>query len=154
MTQPPETSQAPSKVPLTKPAEPADGSGDEKPTGPPARIGRNEFGRITVEPRAVERIAALAAAEVPDAGASTGRILGFRRSPGGRLPKVTAEVDGHLVFLDVELSVRWPTPVGRVTEQVRQHLFTQLRELVGLEVCEVNIEVVELVTESSSARVA
>ncbi len=126
---------------------------DQQPE-PPRRIGRNEYGRITIEPRAVERIASLAAAEIPDAGASTGRLLGFRRSPSGRLPKVTAEVDGHLVFLEVELSVRWPVAISRVTEEVRQHLFGQLRDLVGLEVGEVNIEVVELLTESSSARVA
>jgi uncharacterized alkaline shock family protein YloU len=50
--------------------------------------------------------------------------------------------------------VRWPAPVGQVTEAVRQHLFVQVRELLGLEVSEVNIQVVELPSETASARVA
>ncbi|MDT7555382.1 MAG: Asp23 family, cell envelope-related function, partial [Pseudonocardiales bacterium] len=64
------------------------------------------------------------------------------------------DVDGGLAFLEVELAVRWPAPVGRVTEEVRQHLFVQVRELLGLEVSEVNIQVVELPSEAASARVA
>ena len=36
--------------------------------------------------------------------------------------KVSADVDGQLGFLDVELSVRWPAPIAQVTEAVRQHL--------------------------------
>jgi uncharacterized alkaline shock family protein YloU len=127
-----------------------------------ARVGRNELGRIDVEPRAVEKIAALAAVEVPDAGGATGGLLsravpggafGWRRAALDRLPKVSAEVDGPLVFLDVELSVQWPSPIAKVTEDVRQHLFRQVGALAGLEVREVNIEVVELVTESSATRV-
>lgn len=130
----------------------------------PARVGRNELGRISVEARAVEKIAALAAVEIPDAGGAATRLLGrpvpgagrlgMRSSGLSSLPKVSADVDGELGFLEVELSVRWPAPVAKVTEQVRQHLFHRLAELVGLEVREVNIDVVELVTESPSARVS
>jgi uncharacterized alkaline shock family protein YloU len=71
-----------------------------------------------------------------------------------RLPKVSADVDGQLGFLDVELSVRWPAPVAQVTEAVRQHLSERVGELVGLDIREVNIEVVELITESPAARVS
>jgi uncharacterized alkaline shock family protein YloU len=95
----------------------------------PARIGQNELGRIEVEPR--------------------------RRKPVvGRLPKVSADVDGGLAFLEVELAVCWPAPIGKVTEAVRQHLFQQVRAQLGLEVSEVNIQVVELLTEAAASRVA
>lgn len=142
---------------LTKP----DATAPAALTEPPSRIGANELGRIDIESRAVERIAALAAIEVPDAGGSArGRgvpgaaYLGLRRSAMDRLPKVKAEIEGDHVFLDVELSVRWPLPVARVTEAVRQHLFTRVTGLLGMEVREVNIEVVDLLVEFTTARVS
>lgn len=130
----------------------------------PAHLGASEWGRIDVEARVVEKIAARAAVEIPDAGGAAARLLG-RTVPGsGRLglrgsglstlPKVSAEVDGQLGFLDVELSVRWPAPVGRVTEDVRQHLYRRIGQLVGLQVREVNIEVVDLIGQTPPARVA
>jgi len=147
----------------------------------PAKIGQNELGRIEVEARAVEKIAALAAIEIPDVSGTAGRLLSravsgamssamsgamsgavatamsggtVRRRPSIRLPKVSAEVDGDVAFLEVELAVRWPAAVGAVTEAVRQHLFVQVRALLGLEVSEVNIQVVELPSDTVSARVA
>jgi uncharacterized alkaline shock family protein YloU len=146
----------------------------------PAKIGQNELGRIEVDARAVEKIASLAAIEIPNVTGAAGRLLSramssamssamsgavsgavsnaagiSRRRPStSRLPKVSADVDGGLAFLEVELAVRWPAPVGQVTEAVRQHLFVQVRELLGLEVSEVNIQVVELPSEAASARVA
>jgi uncharacterized alkaline shock family protein YloU len=131
---------------------------------PIARIGQNELGRIEIEPRAVEKTAAFATLEVPDATGAAGRLLsravsgasglGRRRPPSERMPKVSAEIDGELVFLDVELAVCYPAPIGKVTEAVRQHLFAQVGTLLGLEVSEVNIQVVELPNESAAARVA
>jgi uncharacterized alkaline shock family protein YloU len=149
-------------TPPGDPGTPAGSPGDVDLS--PARVGSNELGRITVGARAVEKIAALAAVEIPDAGGAAARLLG-RAVPGaGRmgirgsglnsLPKVTADVDGELGFLDVELSIRWPAPISDVTEQVRRHLFARLAELVGLEVREVNIDVVDLITEAPSARVS
>jgi uncharacterized alkaline shock family protein YloU len=145
---------------LTKPGagQPADPA---ELTEAPPRIGANDLGRIDVETRAVEKIAALAALEVPDAGGSPrGRAapgnayLGLRRSAMGRLPRVKAEIEGDHVFLDVELSVRWPLPISGVTEAVRQHLFLRVSGLLGLEVREVNIEVVDLLREFTTARVS
>ena len=70
------------------------------------------------------------------------------------MPKVNADIDGQLGFLEVELSVRWPAPIGKVTEAVRQHLAQRITELVGLDVREVNIAVVDLIGEPTSARVS
>ena len=130
----------------------------------PAHLGPSELGRIDVESRVVEKIAAQAAIEIPDAGGAAARLLG-RAVPGSghlgirgsglsTLPKVSADVDGQLGFLDVELSVRWPAPIGEVTEAVRQHLAQRIGELVGLHVREVNIEVVDLIGRSPAARVS
>ena len=133
-------------------------------TATPARIGANEWGRISISSKVVEKIAARAAVEIPDAGGAAARLLGravpgaghlgIRRSGLSSLPKVSADVDGELGFLDVQLSVRWPAPTGQVTEAVRQHLFSRLAELVGLQIREVNIEIVDLISDTSSARVS
>jgi uncharacterized alkaline shock family protein YloU len=148
--------QKPAGPPLPPPAETPVAAPVEKPTGPPARIGQNELGRVEVSSRAVEKIAALATLEVEDAGGATGRGLGRqgrRRTGLNRMPKVSADVEGGHVFLDVELSVRWPMSVAQVSDAVRDRLTAHVSTLAGLEVSEVNIEVVDLVTEASAARV-
>lgn len=129
---------------------------------PPLGLGDNELGRINVANRVVEKIAARAAGEVPDAGGPSARVLGVQVPGAGlmgaaagldRLPNVSAEVEGSNVFLDVGLSVRWPAPLGQVTNRVRHQLRTRVAELVGLSVREINVEIVDLVTEVPTARV-
>jgi uncharacterized alkaline shock family protein YloU len=144
------SSPAASTTDLSKPVEPSE---------PPARVGLNELGRIQVGARTVEKIAAYTAAEIPDAGGASARVLGrsvpgFRRASLERLPKVSADVDGELVFLDVEMSIRWPAPIAAVSEAVRQHLFRNVGDLVGLRVREVNIAVTSLITDVDNSRVS
>jgi uncharacterized alkaline shock family protein YloU len=119
-------------------------------------MGRNELGSIIIRDGVVAKIAACAAVEIPDAGAAASRVMG-RAIPGGRrlgmratdleaLPKTTAEIDGRLAFLSVQLSVRWPASVPDTTAQVRQHIQERVQELTGLIVSEVRITVADLVT--------
>lgn len=123
---------------------------------PPA-AGRSEWGTISVGDGVVAKIAARAAAEVPDAGAAAPRVLG-RAVPGSGhlglrstdldgLPKTTAEVDGALAFVSVELSVRWPASVSAVAAQVRGHIAERVEQMAGLTVSEVRITVADLVTD-------
>jgi uncharacterized alkaline shock family protein YloU len=124
---------------------------------PLERIGQNDLGRIEVSSRAVEKIAAFASLDVEDAGGTAGRLLGLagrRRADVGRIPKVSADLDGGHVFLDVELSVRWPAPIAAVATAVRERLIGHVSTLVGLEVSEVNIQVVDLVTDAPAGRVS
>jgi uncharacterized alkaline shock family protein YloU len=125
---------------------------------PAVRSGRTELGTITIADGVVTKIAARAAAENPDAGASAARMLGRAvpaagRLPGvrstdlGGLPKTTVDVDGSKAYVSLELSVRWPASVPEVTAQVRRHVRGQLRELAGLDVDEVHIVVADLVTD-------
>ncbi len=119
--------------------------------------GRNELGTISIADGVVSKIAAMAAAENPDAGAATARMLG-RAVPGaGRLgvrstdlealPKTAVEVDGSKAFVNLEISVRWPASVPEVTGQVRRHVHDRVRELTGLDVDEVHIVVADLATD-------
>jgi uncharacterized alkaline shock family protein YloU len=124
----------------------------------PARLaGRTELGRITIADVVVTKIAAMAAAENPDAGAAVVRVLG-RAVPGAghlgvrdtdlsALPKTRVEVDGSKAFVTLEMAVRWPASVAAVTAQVRRHVRERIRELAGLEADEVHIVVSDLATD-------
>ena len=127
-------------------------------------IGKNEWGTIRIADSVVSKIAAHAAVEVPEAGGAASRVLG-RSLPGAghlgvrdasltSLPKTSARVDGSVALIDMALSVRWPEPIPRVTEQVRASVRQRVAELTGLRVTEVTITVTDLVTASSkTARV-
>jgi uncharacterized alkaline shock family protein YloU len=123
---------------------------------PGSRAGRTELGLITINDRVVAKMAARAAAEIPDAGAAAPRVLG--RSVTGAavvgarttsltgLPKASADVDGSVVTLDLSISVRWPASVHEVTSAVREHVCSRVSGLTGLTVAEVSISVTDLVT--------
>ena len=120
-------------------------------------MGRNELGTISISDAAVVKLVARAAAEHPDAGAAKSRVLGLALPGAGHLgtrgtdldalPKTSVEVDRSKAFVDLELSVRWPAPIGTVTAAVRERVRRTLTELVGLSVDEVHITVADLVTD-------
>jgi uncharacterized alkaline shock family protein YloU len=126
------------------------------PAASGARPGRTELGLISINDRVVEKMAARAAIEIPDAGAAASRFLG--RSMAGAsalgaretsltaLPKTSADVDGSRVILDLSISVRWPASVPEVSDAVRKHVRARVGELAGLTVTEVSISVTALVT--------
>jgi uncharacterized alkaline shock family protein YloU len=124
---------------------------------PDSPVGRTELGMIVINDRVVEKLAAGAAAEIPDAGAAAPRILGrsvtgasplgYRRTSLTALPKASARVDGSIVVLDLWISVRWPASVPEVSSAVREHVRERVSELTGLTVTEVAISVTDLVTQ-------
>jgi uncharacterized alkaline shock family protein YloU len=141
-------------VAVAKPPRPMTASAEDTP----ARLaGCTELGRITVADGVVTKIAAMAAAENPDAGAAVARVLG-RAVPGAghlgvrgtdlsALPRTRVEVDGSKAFVTLEMAVRWPASVPAVTAQVRRHVRERIRELAGLEADEVHIVVSDLATD-------
>jgi uncharacterized alkaline shock family protein YloU len=127
--------------------------GQDAPGSPP---GRTSLGLITLNDRVMEKVAACAAAEVPDAGSSAPRMLrrslagtgalGTRQTSLTGLPKVSADVDGSTVALDLSISVRWPASVPAVTRAVRDRVRHRVRALTGMTVLDVDISVTDLVT--------
>jgi uncharacterized alkaline shock family protein YloU len=128
-------------------------NGDVSTDAPPG-IGRTELGAVTIDDRVVAKIAARAALEVLDAGGAAPRILGrsldglkgSRDTSLDSLPKVSADVDGHLVVVGVQISVRWPKSVPQVCTQVRRRVSERVTAITGLTVSEINISVTDLVT--------
>jgi uncharacterized alkaline shock family protein YloU len=128
------------------------------PGSPP---GRTELGMISINDRVVEKMAARAAAEIPDAGQAAPRILGHSVTGAGAFgarrtnltapPKASADVDGSVVVLDLSISVRWPASVPEVSAAVREHVRARVSELTGLTVTEVSIAVTDLVTRLPAA---
>ncbi|WP_199517294.1 Asp23/Gls24 family envelope stress response protein [Nucisporomicrobium flavum] len=126
---------------------------------PPA--GEAELGKITIAAHVVEKIAAGAVLEVPDAGGAAPRMfghampgaghLGIRRTGPGQLPKVKADVDGLTVYLDLAISTRWPASIGRVSRRVREHVRTRVHELTGLNVTGIRIAVTGLISDFTHA---
>ena len=132
-------------------------SGNAVEAAPNARPGGSELGTISISSRVVQKIAARAAVEVPDAGAATPRVMGRSITGahmlGGRqtsltsLPVAAAEVDGSTALLALWLSVRWPASIPAVSRAVREHVRDRVGTLTGLEVTEVSISVTDLATE-------
>ncbi len=126
------------------------------PAASGSRPGRIELGMNSHNDRVVEKMAARAAVEIPDAGAAASRFLGrmagasalgVRQTSLTDLPKTSADVDGSLVILDLSISVRWPASVPEVASAVRENVRSRVSELTGLTVTEVSISVTALVTE-------
>jgi uncharacterized alkaline shock family protein YloU len=104
-------------------------------------------GTITIAERVVEKLAARAVLDLPDAAAAGHRVL------GRAAPNVSARVDGEVAVIDLEIGVRWPAPVPQVTTAVRRHVRERLTALTGLTIAEVRIVVTDLATRTPSTRV-
>jgi uncharacterized alkaline shock family protein YloU len=109
-------------------------------------------GSTEIADRVVERIAAMAVAEVDDAHGPARRLLGLR-VPGVAAPKITVQIDGRLATVRLAMSVRYPAPIRQVTRRVREHVTTRVGELTGLDVRHVDIDVPALITPDRGRRV-
>ncbi|MFI6244413.1 Asp23/Gls24 family envelope stress response protein [Micromonospora sp. NPDC050795] len=118
-----------------------------------------ELGQLTIADRVVEKIAAQAVLEIPDAGGAAPRVfghampgaghLGIRRTGLRQVPKAAADVDGRTVYLDLAISTRWPASIVHVSTQVREHVQNRVQDLTGLTVAEIRISVTGLITGSN-----
>ncbi len=109
-------------------------------------------GRTTIADRVVERIAAQAVAEVDRATGVPRQLLGVAlgTTDENTPARVSADVDGGIVSVHVLLAVIWPNPVRAVTRQVRERVITQVEQLTGLRVAEVDVEVGQLLTATAA----
>jgi uncharacterized alkaline shock family protein YloU len=131
---------------------PMDGYADAGDTVNLAQADPGGPGRTTIADRVVERIAAQAVAEVDRATGTARQLLGVSLgSTTATTPaRVTADVDGGIVSVQVDLAVIWPNPVRAVTRQVRQHVTDRVEQLTGLQVAEVDVQVSDLLTMTSA----
>ncbi|MFI9464590.1 Asp23/Gls24 family envelope stress response protein [Streptomyces xiamenensis] len=133
-------------------AEPSDGttslsegrSGTQEPAA--------ERGQTSIAGGVVEKIAGLAAREVPGVaalGGSLSRTLGAVRDrvPGGRSGVsrgVKVEVGQKQTAVDLDVVVEYGVPITDVAHEVRENVITAVERMTGLEVVEVNLSIVDV----------
>lgn len=99
-------------------------------------------GHTVIADTVVQRIAAYAAAEVEGVA---GVASGLDRVIGRQLPKVDARVAGTRTRVHVHVAVSWPSPLPVVAASVREHVSQRLRDLTGLAVDAVDVDVARVV---------
>ncbi|MEU8176927.1 Asp23/Gls24 family envelope stress response protein [Microbispora hainanensis] len=96
-----------------------------------------EHGTTTISDRAFTRIAEKLASEDEHVAGP---------------PHVSASVCGTVAAVHCDLALRYPAPVPRLAAKIREHVRRRMRELTGVNVENVDIEVVELVPEQRPGR--
>jgi uncharacterized alkaline shock family protein YloU len=105
-------------------------------------------GRTTIADGVVEKIAGLAARDVPGVhalGSSLNRTFGAMRDRvpvGSRATRgVKAEVGEVQTALDLEIVVEYGVSIAELARAVRENVIAAVERMTGLEVVEVNIAV-------------
>jgi uncharacterized alkaline shock family protein YloU len=127
---------------MSQPPPPADG---ESPEEAPAA----ERGRTVLAVNVVEKIAGMAAREVPGIhalGSGFTRTFGSGRDrvPGGRSGVgrgIKAEVGEKQTAIDIALVVEYGVVIPDIAREARENVILAVERMAGLEVVEVNVTV-------------
>nr|WP_245652990.1 Asp23/Gls24 family envelope stress response protein [Herbidospora sakaeratensis] len=65
-------------------------------------------------------------------------------------PQVTASVSGAVAAVRLGIAVRYPAPVRQVAAEARERLMSRVRDLTGIAVENVDVDVVRLVPKRRS----
>jgi uncharacterized alkaline shock family protein YloU len=109
-------------------------------------------GQTKIADVVVQKIATISAREVPGVralGGGTARTIGALR---GRIPGagtsqgqgVTVEVGERQVAVDLDLLIEYGVAIPELAGAVRQNVITSIEEMTGLDVVEVNINIVDV----------
>ena len=101
-------------------------------------------GRLKVADLVVERIAMIAASQVPGvvpAGTSLDGVV------GRRYPKASADVAGDRATIDVQIAVVWTPGLAATATAVRDRVRTHVRDMAGLSVDAVNVTIAQVVQQ-------
>ncbi|RMI34605.1 Asp23/Gls24 family envelope stress response protein [Streptomyces triticirhizae] len=109
-------------------------------------------GRTSIAGGVVEKIAGMAAREVPGVhalGGTLSRTLGAVRDrvPGGRAQVsrgVKVEVGQRQTAIDLDVMVEYGVPISELAREVRENVIAAVERMTGLEVIEVNIAIVDV----------
>lgn len=109
-----------------------------------------EQGRTSIADGVVAKIASIAASEVSGVyalGGGAARAMGAVREAIGAKSSaqgVTVEVGERQAAADVDVVVEYGTSIVDVANGVRQNVMTSITRMTGLEVTEVNVNVVDI----------
>jgi len=105
-------------------------------------------GRLEISPRAIERIAQVAALQVHG-------VIRQEATFSRGLPKAQAQYVEQRVILQLEVAVEWGHPLADLAAEIRAQVGRTVVDLTALEVdaVSVNISAVELLAAKTSRRV-
>ncbi|WP_163512344.1 Asp23/Gls24 family envelope stress response protein [Fodinicola acaciae] len=109
-----------------------------------------ERGSLDIEDRVVERIAAFAAAEIPEVSGPPRRVLGASFGWIGTPPRASARIVAGRASVHLQMCVRWPCGIRSVSERVREHVTERVTALTGLRVSTVDITVSALEDDTTT----
>ena len=132
------------KTPVTTSTEAAPATKDRLAT---------EDGKISVAQSVVQKIAGVACREISGVhamGASTSRAFGAikERIPGSSGPNVAqgvgVEVGETQAAIDLDIVVEYGVAIAELSRAIRRNVIGAVEQMTGLEVTEVNVDVVDL----------
>ncbi len=101
-------------------------------------------GRLEVADLVAERIAMIAAGQVPGVVATGTSLDGVL---GRRYPNASADVAGDRATIDVQVAVAWTAGLASTATAVRDRVRTQVHDLAGLSVDAVNVTIAQVVQQ-------
>jgi uncharacterized alkaline shock family protein YloU len=111
-----------------------------------------ELGKTTIEDRVVQKIASIAAREVPGVYAMGNAARRTFNSLAERIPGASANTSGGVsvekgeqqTAIDVSIVVSYGFSIVEVSSDIRSNIVSQVERATGLEVIEVNIDVTDV----------
>ena len=145
MSTPTTTSTTPTPTPTPAPAHAA------VSTATGSRL-ESAQGKTTISDAVVAKVAGIAAREVPGVhgfGGGAARAFGAitERIPGGRASNtqgVSVEVGERQAAVDLTIVVEYGVAIADLARSIRRNVIGAIEQMTGLEVVEVNINVVDL----------
>lgn len=115
-------------------------------TSGPAMVPAAERGQLSVQPRAVEKIAIHAAATVDTVGGTARRLLGVTigSDQTDAKPRVEVDLNGMVGTARVRLSLSYPTPIRGACQQVRAAIREQVTQMTGVDLAQIDVHVTSL----------
>ncbi len=107
--------------------------------------GPGQRGRLDIAERVVERIASIAAAEVPGVLTTGSTLEGVL---GRRYPQAGAEVAGRHATVSVDVAVAWAAALADTAASVRDRVQARVQDLAGLHVDAVHVTVANVILEA------
>lgn len=96
-------------------------------------------GVTTLADRVVEKIAARAAAEVPQCTGVPRTVVGI--TTGKPIVQADAVIDGSVARLSLRVGIEYPAPVTATTRRVRSHVTEAVQRMSGVTVDHIDITV-------------
>ncbi|MHA7171654.1 Asp23/Gls24 family envelope stress response protein [Arthrobacter monumenti] len=124
------------------------------------RSGRRQFdtdvesrGRLEIAGKVIEKIASRAAGELEVVGGSSGGFLGIGdRAELSVRPKASVQLSGQVATIELTVGVRYPAPLRRTGEELRRRVRSQVSELTGIDVRQVDVDISWLLAGEAGQR--